>query len=297
MLKRQASCARSKLLSARRAPSIIWLLSHELNSVRFSVVLRWMMKLLHVWVNRQRPVRRHVKTVSKGEKKHGGDCGVRRSVVKHDGKNTQMSEVSYHVLVWCGWGHCAHRAMFLMCNWWHPELICADATGRQMLSEGESTVQKVSRLYARSANYSLCLTQSKGINHHQRGFCAQLLCTQSFPHPFSSACVSTAQSCVQRLSALHSKPKWLKAGLEARRAPPPWQKSAASFCPHPEFPSLRPTCLYTLTLPICRFLVYNHNAHPVTLFGLPMAHDYPRCSESHLEAGWMELPKCYPPLM
>lgn len=72
-------------------------------------------------------------------------------------------------------------------------------------------------LCARSANYSLCLTQSKGIGHYQRGSCSQLLCTHSlFPHPFSSACVWTAQSCVQCLSALHSEPKWLTAGLEAR---------------------------------------------------------------------------------
>lgn len=63
-------------------------------------------------------------------KKYEGDNEVRKSATRQCGKtHKSLPEVCHHVLVKGRLGHYAHRAMFLMGNWWLPEVICADVTG------------------------------------------------------------------------------------------------------------------------------------------------------------------------
>lgn len=149
--------------------------------------------------------------------------------------------------------------MFLMCNWWHPDVICADVTGCKMLSEGPAgRIQfrkSVVCLYAYSVYHTLSKLRIKCLAMRLMLPAFGSLSIYHFSQPLSGSCVLlcvwAAQSCVQRLSALYSKPRRLAAGVEASRLPQ--QTPCASFCPHLKFTSLRSTILYILTLLICMF--------------------------------------------
>lgn len=155
--------------------------------------------------------------------------------------------------------------MFLMCNWWHPDVICADVTGCKMLSEGPAgRIQfrkSVVCLYAYSVYHTLSKLMIKCLAMRLMLPAFGSLSIYHFSQPLSRSCVPlcvwTAQSCVQRLSALYSKPRRLAACLEASRLPQ--QTPCASFCPHLKFTSLRSTILYILTLLICMFSVFQTN--------------------------------------